>query len=105
MNPHDGPRGDALIVMEMVTSHTLQRLLDDVTQTVTRGQRLQFAKEVTAALDYLHNKHVAHLDVKPKNVLMTSSNSCKLADFGSLTQTQRGAAMEESEYTQLLGLS
>ncbi|XP_005095986.1 serine/threonine-protein kinase mos [Aplysia californica] len=103
VNVSDGPRGDALIIMELVQPCTLQALLDDVTKVISTQERLQFALEISQALHYLHSNHVAHLDVKPKNVLMTSSGTCKLADFGNLTRTRPDDPREEFEFTQLLG--
>lgn len=60
--------------------------------------------QMTSALVYLHNHDVVHLDVKPRNVLMTSEEKCKLADFGSLTRTCVSAPREDTEFTQLLGV-
>uniref|UniRef100_A0A0B7A9R3 non-specific serine/threonine protein kinase n=1 Tax=Arion vulgaris TaxID=1028688 RepID=A0A0B7A9R3_9EUPU len=103
LNLCDGLRGDAFIVMELVSPQTLQSVLDDHTRSVTQSQRLQFALQITLALGYLHDNDVAHLDVKPRNVLMTSDNKCKLADFGSLTRTRKDGPREDTEFTQLLG--
>lgn len=33
-------------------------------------------------MSYIHDNHVAHLDLKPANVIITSRDNCKLADFG-----------------------
>ncbi|KAH9490594.1 hypothetical protein Btru_033617 [Bulinus truncatus] len=103
VNMCDGVRGDALIVMELVSPKTLQSALDDTMRDISLLDRLRFASEITKALDYLHLNSVVHLDVKPRNVLMTADDRCKLADFGSLTQTCSGAPKEDVEYTQLLG--
>ncbi|CAL1539848.1 unnamed protein product [Lymnaea stagnalis] len=102
INMCEGVRGDALIVMEMVSPKTLQNVLDDANRYIRLTERLQFAIQITKALEYLHGNNVVHLDVKPRNVLMTLDDVCKLADFGSLTSTY-GSAKEEPQYTQLLG--
>jgi serine/threonine protein kinase len=38
--------------------------------------------DVGAALAYAHDQNVVHSDIKPSNVIITSSGSCKLLDFG-----------------------
>lgn len=42
-----------------------------------------FFRQIASALEYLHSKNVAHLDVSPENMLLDSKFSLKLADFGA----------------------
>jgi len=37
---------------------------------------------MTAALIYLHKKHVIHRDIKPENILVGIHGEIKLSDFG-----------------------
>ena len=46
---------------------------------VARG----YMRQITAGLAYLHSKHVAHMDIKPDNILLDSSHTCYLSDFGT----------------------
>jgi len=73
-------RGLPWIVMEYVDGQTLRALLDG------RGRldletTAELLGEVADALDHAHRHGIAHLDVKPENVLITS-DSVKVADFG-----------------------
>jgi eukaryotic-like serine/threonine-protein kinase len=73
-------RGLPWIVMEYVDGQTLRALLD------SRGRldldtTAELLGEVADALDHAHRHGIAHLDVKPENVLITS-DSVKVADFG-----------------------
>lgn len=43
---------------------------------------LRYIREVAEALDYLHGLRIMHLDIKPANILVDSSDSAVLIDFG-----------------------
>ncbi len=81
-------RGLPFIVMELVDGQTLRALLE------SRGRldpetTAALLGEIGDALDHAHRHGVAHLDVKPENVLLTS-DSVKVADFG-LVRAAHGA--------------
>lgn len=45
--------------------------------------RLQFARQVTSAMSYLHEHMVMHRDIKSLNFLVNKKRVCKLTDFGT----------------------
>jgi serine/threonine protein kinase len=46
----------------------------------------QYICQIAAGIAHMHKSGIAHLDLKCANVLMTSSNLCKICDFGMASQ-------------------
>ncbi len=44
---------------------------------------VDWGRQLAEALDYLHSKGIIHRDLKPENVLVASSGSLKVMDFGT----------------------
>jgi hypothetical protein len=91
------------IVMEYVEGLSLSRLLRAAGGRVPLWAAIQITCGVAEGLQFAHNKAVrgaplnlVHRDVSPPNILLSTSGSIKLADFGiakvrwSVTQTQTG---------------
>ncbi len=68
---------------EPAASETVTLSSSDKPQTVlTPQQLLPFLEGAAAALQYAHDNGIIHLDVKPANLLLDSSDRLLLADFG-----------------------
>jgi hypothetical protein len=72
--------GVLYLVMELVDGPSLAQVLADGPLPVDQAVRI--CAQVLAALEAAHASGVVHRDVKPANVLLTSSGEAKLADFG-----------------------
>lgn len=65
---------------------------------------LTWMKQMASAVAYLHSQNVVHRDLKPDNVLLTSTEDVKLGDFGlargyiALTQIQFNGQNTEVQY-------
>lgn len=58
------------LLLELATGGELQGILDDE-GALTEAQTRISMREVLKALKYLHKKCIAHLDLKPQNILLT----------------------------------
>jgi eukaryotic-like serine/threonine-protein kinase len=81
-------RGLPWIVMEHVSGQTLRGLLD-AQGRLDPETTAELLGPVADALDHAHHAGIAHLDVKPENVLLTSE-SVKVADFGLVRAAAQG---------------
>jgi serine/threonine-protein kinase len=70
-----------LIEMEYVAGRSLQSLLETERRLdVTRAT--SFLVQIASALSIAHGRGMVHRDIKPGNVLVTETDTAKLADFG-----------------------
>uniref|UniRef100_A0AAY4BWN4 Protein kinase domain-containing protein n=1 Tax=Denticeps clupeoides TaxID=299321 RepID=A0AAY4BWN4_9TELE len=60
------------------------------TGSLKESQVAFVAKEVLAALLYLHQKGYVHRDIKPNNILLTDTGEVRLVDFGLMSRIQKG---------------
>src|SRR6202171_5742239 len=96
---HDIGQHDGIdyLVMEYLEGETLaQRLLKG---SLPLEQVLQYAIEITDALDKAHRKGVTHRDLKPGNIILTKSGT-KLLDFG-LAKLKQEVAPANVQLSQL----
>ena len=63
-----------------------------------------YMRQITAGLAYLHSHGLAHLDLKPDNILLDGTLTCYLSDFGtSKFIKKRYEVQQEGELSQLSG--
>src|SRR5579864_1736000 len=76
------------LVMEYLEGETLARRLQKGPLSIQ--QVLQYAIEISDALDKAHRKGITHRDLKPGNIMLTKSGT-KLLDFGLAKLKQEAA--------------
>ncbi|XP_051910251.1 proto-oncogene serine/threonine-protein kinase mos [Hippocampus zosterae] len=77
------------ILMEYVGSRNLQQLIYGCAEeTLEPGWWLGHSLDIARGLHFLHSHLIAHLDIKPANVMVSSEGVCKIADFGCSVQLE-----------------
>lgn len=72
-------------VMELVKGRNLLSLVLDDHKTVTCNWRSLF-RQICLGVEYLHTKGLAHVDLKPENVLVDDALNVKLCDYGLMVE-------------------
>eukprot|EP00039_Didymoeca_costata_P017234 m.317537 g.317537 ORF g.317537 m.317537 type:complete len:471 (+) comp16509_c1_seq6:2973-4385(+) len=85
----ESPDHKPFIVMEVMDRGTLYDLLQTSFKDLDWVKKLKFCKEISAGMAYLHDKNIIHRDLKSENVLIDSTFSAKVADFGCLKLMQQ----------------
>jgi hypothetical protein len=96
-------RPKPILVMELIRGAGLDRLIRSRTLTVERV--LKYLDGILAALEAMHSAGVAHLDIKPSNVILRDGQTPVLVDFGlSGRQLRPGCGTLEYCAPEVLGL-
>jgi serine/threonine protein kinase len=76
--------GNYYLVMDYIEGETLETKLQRASDTLPEAQVLNWAMQLCDVLDYLHQQHppVVFRDLKPSNIMIDSSGTIKLVDFG-----------------------
>ena len=76
----DDGKGRRSVILPMM-SRSLENLYD-TSGIISPAVLKDYLMQVAHGLQLLHSCGIAHLDLKCGNILMTSSNVCKICDFG-----------------------
>ncbi|HET7088202.1 MAG TPA: serine/threonine-protein kinase, partial [Anaerolineae bacterium] len=74
--------GFEYLVMDYVEGQTLSDLVAQHGNGLDEGQVLDWADQLLAALEYIHQHEHVHRDVKPSNIRLTPDGRIFLVDFG-----------------------
>jgi hypothetical protein len=75
-----GARPKPILVMEAIRGPSLDRLIRN--RSLTTQSVLGFLDGILAGLEVMHGVGVAHLDIKPSNVIVRDGETPVLVDFG-----------------------
>jgi serine/threonine protein kinase len=75
------------ILMEYVPGKSMDTMLEKF-GAFTEKVIQSYTRQLLLALEYCHQNHVVHRDIKGKNILIDTKGTLKLADFGSAKRFQ-----------------
>jgi len=70
------------LVMEYIEGKNLRDYMNTVTGPLPFQNAALMISETLNALQYAHENDIIHLDIKPSNIMLSTSNEIKLIDFG-----------------------
>ena len=77
--------GTAYFVMDFIEGRSLSQIVSQE-GPLTEEKALYYIRQVADALDYVHMHTRLHLDIKPANIMVDSSDRAILIDFGASKQ-------------------
>ncbi|XP_022254461.1 serine/threonine-protein kinase 17B-like [Limulus polyphemus] len=88
---------EVILVLEMAAGGELQRVLDDQ-EVIAETEASRVMRQILEGVAFLHQRGIAHLDIKPQNLLLTQAfPQCdvKLCDFGISRRITKGSEIRE----------
>ncbi len=80
-------QGRSFLTMERLDGTTLK--LRMARQTLSDGEVLEIARQITDALEAAHGKGIVHRDIKPGNIFVSPTGRVKVLDFGLARRFRR----------------
>ena len=91
------------IIMEFIEGQSLESMLASRSR-LELSTAVRIISQLASALDYAHERNVVHRDVKPSNILISSSHDVWVTDFGiakselATNLTMAGGALGTPDY-------
>ncbi|MEG1748123.1 MAG: serine/threonine-protein kinase [Tannerellaceae bacterium] len=71
----------AYIAMEYISGYSLKHRMEKE-GCLSEAKVLKYIHQIGEALQFVHEKNILHLDIKPSNILIDKDDNARLIDFG-----------------------
>ena len=88
-----------IILMEYAPNGSLHDYLQDPSKPLSKELTYKWLKEVAFAIEYLHEQHVLHRDIKAKNCILFQTDVLKLCDFGLAREIEHSQTISKQKGT------
>src|SRR5581483_6016835 len=75
------PNQNLSLIFEYASKGNLHDHLKSISTSLTWKEKFNLSNEILSGLDFCHEKHILHLNLKLSNILMMEDGTIKLSDF------------------------
>ncbi|NWR81265.1 DAPK2 kinase, partial [Centropus unirufus] len=99
MRLHDlfSSRAEVVLVLELVSGGELFDFIAEK-EMLSEEEAIGFLEQILRGVEYMHARHVAHLDLKPENIMLQEKDvpkpQIKIIDFGLAQQLEDGVTFK-----------
>jgi serine/threonine-protein kinase len=93
-------QGTIYFAMEFLEGTPLDGVIQE--KRLSPEEIVNFGVQVAEALDYAHQQGIVHRDIKPGNIILTSTGQAKITDFG-IARIEDPSAPQQTQAGEILG--